>query len=111
MSFRRLCQWIVLVDGDFHPTAHHHSDVLVGCSRDTNAPRMRQSLQTRGDVHPIPEQMSAHVRTPSIVPEPSSETVYLVLDGFGRLGRAYVETDERETKMEHQPVSQTALLD
>jgi hypothetical protein len=44
--------------------------------------------------------MSAHVRTPSIVPEPSSETVYLVLDDFGRLGRAYVETDEREAVLE-----------
>ena len=44
--------------------------------------------------------MSAHVRTPSIVPEPSSETVYLILDDFGRLGRAYVETDEREADLE-----------
>jgi hypothetical protein len=44
--------------------------------------------------------MSAHLRTPSIVPETAGETVYLVLDDFGRLGRAYVETDERRADLE-----------
>src|SRR5712671_4752500 len=33
---------------------------------------------------------------PSLVP---SETVYIVLDDFGKLGRAYRETDENEPKM------------
>lgn len=32
--------------------------------------------------------------TPSIVPIGDNQIVYLVLDDFGRLGRAYRETDE-----------------
>jgi hypothetical protein len=45
--------------------------------------------------------MSADVHPASIVPEASTgETVYLVLDDFGRLGRAYVETDERKADLE-----------
>lgn len=44
--------------------------------------------------------MSAHVRSPSIVPEPRSETVSLVLDDFGRLGRAYVETDQNKADLD-----------
>ena len=45
--------------------------------------------------------MSAHVRTPSIVPDASSaESVYLMLDDFGLLGRAYVETDEKKADQE-----------
>lgn len=44
--------------------------------------------------------MSAYVLTQSIVPEPPSETVYLVLDDFARLGRAYVETDENKADLE-----------
>jgi hypothetical protein len=30
----------------------------------------------------------------------SDNTVFLVLDGFGKLGRAYVETDERDANKE-----------
>ena len=33
-------------------------------------------------------------RSPSIVPEDTNRDVYLVLDDFGRLGRAWRETDE-----------------
>ena len=36
-------------------------------------------------------------RSPSIVPEDTNRDVYLVLDDFGRLGRAWRETDEAET--------------
>jgi len=44
--------------------------------------------------------MSAHTLTPSVVPE-VSDTVYLVLDDFGYvLGRAWVETDEKESDLE-----------
>ena len=33
-------------------------------------------------------------RAPSIVPDDTNRDVYLVLDDFGRLGRAWRETDE-----------------
>jgi hypothetical protein len=36
-------------------------------------------------------------RSPSIVPETADRDVYLVLDDFGRLGRAWREADETET--------------
>jgi hypothetical protein len=36
-------------------------------------------------------------RSPSIVPEDTNRDVYLVLDDFGRLGRAWRETDETGT--------------
>jgi hypothetical protein len=36
-------------------------------------------------------------RSPSIVPEDTNRDVYLVLDDFGRLGRAWRETDEAGT--------------
>jgi hypothetical protein len=38
--------------------------------------------------------------TPSIVPTEHDQTVYLVLDDFGRLGRAYRETDEDKADLE-----------
>ena len=38
--------------------------------------------------------------TPSIVPDGRSQTVYLVLNDFGKLGRAYLETGEDETDLE-----------
>jgi hypothetical protein len=38
--------------------------------------------------------------TPSIVPSGQDQTAYLVLDDFGRLGRAYRETDEERTDLE-----------
>jgi RNA binding exosome subunit len=38
--------------------------------------------------------------TPSIVPKGHDETVYLVLDDFGRQGRAYRETDVERTDLE-----------
>jgi hypothetical protein len=44
-------------------------------------------------------------RSPSIVPEEIGHDVYLVLDNFGVLGRAWCETDEagtsRETLIQH----------
>jgi len=42
--------------------------------------------------------------TPSLVPS-NNATVYLVLDDFGKLGRAYRETDENRTNLE--PSSKT----
>jgi hypothetical protein len=36
-------------------------------------------------------------RSPSIVPDDTNPDVYLVLDDFGRLGRAWRETDEAGT--------------
>ena len=36
-------------------------------------------------------------RSPSIVPEDTNRDVYLVLDDFGRLGRAWREADEAGT--------------
>jgi hypothetical protein len=36
-------------------------------------------------------------RSPSIVPDDTDRDVYLVLDDFGRLGRAWRETDEAGT--------------
>jgi hypothetical protein len=36
-------------------------------------------------------------RSPSIVPEDTNRDVYLVLEDFGRLGRAWRETDEART--------------
>ena len=39
------------------------------------------------------------VATPSLVPS-YDVTVYLVLDDFGKLGRAYRETDEEDTDLE-----------
>jgi hypothetical protein len=36
-------------------------------------------------------------RSPSIVPDDTNRDVYLVLDDFGRLGRAWRETDEAGT--------------
>jgi len=38
--------------------------------------------------------------TPSIVPNGSDQTVYLVLDDFGLLGRAYRETDPERADLE-----------
>ena len=38
--------------------------------------------------------------TPSIVPNGDDQTVYLVLDDFGDLGRAYCETDVERTDLE-----------
>ena len=38
--------------------------------------------------------------TPSIVPNDNDETVYLVADDFGRLGRAWRETDYEATDLE-----------
>ena len=39
-------------------------------------------------------------RSPSIVPDYADREVYLVLDDFGRRGRAWRETDEAETNRE-----------
>ncbi len=39
-------------------------------------------------------------RSPSIVPDHADREVYLVLDDFGRRGRAWRETDEAETHRE-----------
>jgi hypothetical protein len=36
-------------------------------------------------------------RSPSIVPEIIDRDVYLVLDNFGKLGRAWRATDEEDT--------------
>ena len=38
--------------------------------------------------------------TPSIVPNDNDETVYLVADDFGRLGRAWREADYEATDFE-----------
>ena len=38
-------------------------------------------------------QMRTSRWTPSIVPDRADQTVYLVENDFGRLGRAFVETD------------------
>ena len=38
--------------------------------------------------------------TPSIVPNDNDETVYLVADDFGRLGRAWREADYETTDLE-----------
>ena len=38
--------------------------------------------------------------TPSIVPNDNDETVYLVVDDFGRLGRAWPESDYEATDLE-----------
>jgi hypothetical protein len=38
--------------------------------------------------------------TPSIVPNDTDQTVYLVLDDFGRLGRSYRETDPTQADLE-----------
>ena len=38
--------------------------------------------------------------TPSIVPDGTDQTIYLVLDDFGRLGRAYRETDPERADLE-----------
>ena len=39
-------------------------------------------------------------RSPSIVPQSDDHDVYLVLDDFGRLGRAWRETDAEQTDRE-----------
>jgi hypothetical protein len=38
--------------------------------------------------------------TPSIVPNDNDETIYLVADDFGRLGRAWREVDYEATDLE-----------
>jgi hypothetical protein len=38
--------------------------------------------------------------SPSIVPHGADQDTYLVLDDFGRLGRAWCETDEEHTERE-----------
>ena len=38
--------------------------------------------------------------TPSIVPGGKDETVYIVLDDFGELGRSYLEVDEKLADLE-----------
>ena len=38
--------------------------------------------------------------TPSIVPGGMSQTVYLVLNDVGKLGRSYLETDENQADLE-----------
>jgi hypothetical protein len=46
--------------------------------------------------------------TPSIVPDWADQTVYIVENDFGRLGRAYVETDSEYADLE---TTITALLE
>ena len=70
-----------------------------------NGARLSRDLAIASDVQfqSLPcrvSNMSAHALPPSIVPEAPVETVYLVLDDFGRLGRAYVETDEKKADLE-----------
>src|SRR5436190_24214567 len=38
--------------------------------------------------------------TPSIVPPSGDQTIYLVLNDFGRRGRSYLETDEETADLE-----------
>lgn len=38
--------------------------------------------------------------TPSLVPDPGDVTVYIVEDDFGRIGRAYRETDVEKADLE-----------
>ena len=38
--------------------------------------------------------------TPSIVPDGANQTVYIILDDFGRNGRAYRETDVERADLE-----------
>ena len=45
-------------------------------------------------------QMRTSRWTPSIVPDWADQTVYLVENDFGRLGRAFVETDREYADME-----------
>jgi hypothetical protein len=40
------------------------------------------------------------MRTPSIVPDGDDQSVYLVMDDFGRSGRAWREADTEETDLE-----------
>lgn len=40
------------------------------------------------------------MRTPSIAPDSGEQDIYLVLDDFGTLGRAWRETDESATDFE-----------
>ena len=40
------------------------------------------------------------MRTPSIAPQATEHDIYLVLEDFGRLGRAWRETDEDATDRE-----------
>jgi hypothetical protein len=42
--------------------------------------------------------------TPSIVPRGDEQNVYIVLDDFGRNGRAYRETDPEQADLEAGPV-------
>jgi hypothetical protein len=39
-------------------------------------------------------------RTPSIVPNNDDHTAYIVVDDFGRIGRAYLETDVERADLE-----------
>jgi hypothetical protein len=50
--------------------------------------------------------------TPSIVPNGADQTVYLVLNDFGRLGRAYCEASEGRSDLEsgRRPVRQRCDL-
>ena len=40
------------------------------------------------------------MRTPSIAPQATEQAIYLVVEDFGRLGRAWRETDEDATDRE-----------
>ena len=40
------------------------------------------------------------MRTPSIAPQATEQDIYLVLEDFGRLGRAWRETEENATDRE-----------
>ena len=44
--------------------------------------------------------MRKSIWTPSIVPNETDETVYLVADDFGKIGRAWRETDYETTDLE-----------
>ena len=82
-------------DGCSSPAFVHRRDVPGSCSSARN-----DLFQINLIPHCVEFIMRRSNWTPSIVPNDNDETVYLVADDFGRLGRAWREADYETTDLE-----------
>jgi hypothetical protein len=61
---------------------------------------MKAFIKAKGQLMQVQLELRMSSWTPSIVPKGDDETVYLVVDDFGNLGRCWRETDTESTDLE-----------
>src|SRR5262249_23172363 len=88
------------VDQD-NTDAHHvdHRGFAPSTSPDGDAQELRPAWKVP-KIIVSPGVVFMSTWTPSIVPGGDDQSVYLVLDGFGKPGRSWPETDEEATELE-----------